>query len=573
MGCGNSKQPQVVTCQLDPIAPAPSEEHVTPIMKPQKPSSELEDSPVDESFSKFMMEGDNSVVPAFDFTRTAAKRKSVVISDNVLQAIIFEQDEFEEENAGPTEQAPEVSVVRRRSSVKRVHEFLSVADLEAGGESSRRGPRRCSVNVTHGRRVSRRGDEELFFTFAAASHDDETRTSVSVFSNSSDDHIAEVVTVKELVRSMDGDGNKVINEYAVLGTLGQGSFGKVKLAFHTETDQPYAIKILQRSRFKSSVGMAALKQEIEIMSTFKHPNLTQLHRVINDESASKIYLVMEYMGGGVLCAIPTDTMTIDIASQYNEALDMDKIRTHFKDILDGLVYLHRHNVLHMDIKPENVLLDEEGVCKLADFGVSRILEQTSTDEDLAQSTRGTPMYFAPEMLKGSQFHAKPCDVWALGVTMFISIYGYRPFRGGNIIVMAESIQKDEPNFPMISGTELLVDLVRRMLCKEPSMRLTAKQAASHPFFKPTVPLEWSVRLWKEYLYEGCSSVDQLERLMSKIPMKDNTDKTGRRTVTLQAIESPFSPVQAKKKSLGRSVLELESDEEDEETEEKEEEKK
>eukprot|EP00759_Apiculatamorpha_spiralis_P016682 PhF_6_TR2276/c0_g1_i2/m.3946 len=254
---------------------------------------------------------------------------------------------------------------------------------------------------------------------------------------SSSNESARVIETKELVRSRDTSGNKLLNEYAVIALIGQGNFAKVKLAVNTVTQKPYAIKIINcgRLRKKSRGTIPDVLQEVRIMQGFKHPNLVRLHEVISDEDSDKIYLVLQYMEG-VVARTPNPAAAKSPSAQSSPSTpaDIPKLRRMFLDMAHGLEYLHRRNIIHMDIKPENILVDEVGTCKLADFGVCSVLDGGSRDarnEDVLTRVQGTPLFFAPEMISGEPFHGKATDVWALGVTYFILVFGYLPFQGTN----------------------------------------------------------------------------------------------------------------------------------------------
>ena len=210
------------------------------------------------------------------------------------------------------------------------------------------------------------------------------------------------------MRSFDDDGNKVLNDYTMIAMIGKGSFAKVKLAVETKTNTQVAIKILNRGKLKNTImssprqkkvsnnahaafeeealqkekdelnsAQAFVKQEIDIMTRLRHPNLVRLRSVIDDDTSDKFYMVLEYMSGGTLCKTPRDTTVCE----GFVTPEIPKIKSQFLDILHGLDFLHRRNVIHMDIKPDNILLGDEGTCKLADFGVCTVLEEHFSSPD------------------------------------------------------------------------------------------------------------------------------------------------------------------------------------------------
>jgi hypothetical protein len=159
-----------------------------------------------------------------------------------------------------------------------------------------------------------------------------------------------ILTERELTKSIDDDGNKVLNGYVMLVTLGKGAYGKVKLALDIERNVPVAVKILNRKTLSKTIVcpshrptllepvvgtvLGLVHKEIEIMTKLRHPNLVRLKKVLDDDSSDKLYLIMEYMSGGTLR--PTDSLAT--------------IRKQFLDILHGLLYLHQKNIVHMDSK-------------------------------------------------------------------------------------------------------------------------------------------------------------------------------------------------------------------------------
>eukprot|EP00760_Papus_ankaliazontas_P021791 PhM_4_TR18737/c7_g2_i1/m.65852/K07359/CAMKK2; calcium/calmodulin-dependent protein kinase kinase 2 len=163
--------------------------------------------------------------------------------------------------------------------------------------------------------------------------------------------------ITEVVKHRDGDGNKVINNYVVITEIGRGSYAKVKLAINTNDETPVAMKVLRRHR-KRVEHMEAVRKEIEIMSKRQHPNIVALHAVIDDPNSEKVYMVLEYVPGGTLTDLVAERKESAVATAA-ATFDAATFRTRFLDVLHGLQYLHNHNVVHMDIKPENILVGED----------------------------------------------------------------------------------------------------------------------------------------------------------------------------------------------------------------------
>eukprot|EP00756_Hemistasia_phaeocysticola_P038466 Hpha_TRINITY_DN16758_c2_g3::TRINITY_DN16758_c2_g3_i1::g.79110::m.79110/K07359/CAMKK2; calcium/calmodulin-dependent protein kinase kinase 2 len=209
-----------------------------------------------------------------------------------------------------------------------------------------------------------------------------------------------VTLTSAVVKGEDEEGNKTINEYAVISELGRGSYGKVKLVLHTASDVLFAIKIMNKSvlsRVKTrnahrenKTAFDDVLREIAIMKRLDHPNIVTLHEVIDDPDSNKLYLILDYLERGPVFDI----------GKTEEPLPLCDVRKHLWSICQGLDYLHQLGIIHKDVKPDNILVDKEGVCRLTDFGVSQvhelILEDVDDDDDeeeheaLVNDTQGTP---------------------------------------------------------------------------------------------------------------------------------------------------------------------------------------
>lgn len=273
-----------------------------------------------------------------------------------------------------------------------------------------------------------------------------------------------------------------LNQYRLMESIGQGSYGIVKLAYNEEDDTHYAMKILSKkkllkkagiigraapNRIKSSVNpLDRVYREIAILKKLHHPNIVKLFEVLDDPVEDHLYLAFELLERGEVLQVPTTTpLTEEQAWKY------------FRDVLMGIEYLHFQHIIHRDIKPSNLLLSEDGRVQIADFGVCN--EFHGNDAALS-NTAGTPAFMAPEALSNSQYSGKASDIWSMGVTLYAFVYGQIPFHDDNVMVLYHKIQNDPVVFqeqPPIS--EDLKELISQMLHKDPSQRLTLPEVKQH----------------------------------------------------------------------------------------------
>eukprot|EP00899_Mesostigma_viride_P022758 jgi/Mesvir1/3667/Mv14958-RA.1 len=291
-----------------------------------------------------------------------------------------------------------------------------------------------------------------------------------------------------IIYSKSAAGKKRVNEYTKIRKLGQGSYGKVVLYRNELTGQLVAMKVLNRHQLRRRAfvksGSSPLEdclREIAILKQLDHPKLVLIHEVIDDPNEDDFYLVLEYVSGG------------PIMEECNGGVPLspDRARRCFRDVLLAVEYLHFQGVIHGDIKPENILVDDKGNCKLTDFGVSHLF--TNGNDQLLRAP-GTPAFTAPECCSGLVYSGKPAEVWALGVTLYLLVFARYPFLGETAIHTYEKIVKEEPYIP--DGTdELLADLLRRMLCKDPEQRIQLPEVKVHlwvvadlgPLLEPVQP--------------------------------------------------------------------------------------
>jgi serine/threonine-protein kinase RIO1 len=259
-----------------------------------------------------------------------------------------------------------------------------------------------------------------------------------------------------------------LNQYKMSQLLGCGAFGKVYKAVDDEGND-YAIKVYNkramRSRWvgKGKTALSLINSEIQIMECANHQNLLILYEVINREEYHKIYLILEYAGNGTL--------------QTRDKMTEQQAKVYFKQLMSAVEYLHEAlQVVHRDIKPQNILFDSQDTLKLCDFGSAQFVQY---GKDELNSSAGTYAFMAPELHGGTKtFKGKPTDIWASGITLYFMIEGKTPFKSRKMMELVEEVKNDEIVLPN-NFSPLLTDLMGKMLERDPEKRITASEILSH----------------------------------------------------------------------------------------------
>lgn len=260
-----------------------------------------------------------------------------------------------------------------------------------------------------------------------------------------------------------------IGAYHIIRTLGEGSFGKVKLATHRVTNQQVALKIIARKKLISRDMAGRVEREIEYLQLLRHPHIIKLYTVI--KTPLEIIMVLEYAGGELFDYIV-----------QNGKMKEDEARRFFQQIICAVEYCHRHKIVHRDLKPENLLLDENLNVKIADFGLSNIM----TDGNFLKTSCGSPNYAAPEVINGKLYAGPEVDVWSCGVILYVLLVGRLPFDDEHIPSLFAKIAKGHyvvPNY-MSSGAS---SLIKKMLAVNPVHRATIEEIRLDPWFVKNLP--------------------------------------------------------------------------------------
>ncbi|XP_055496563.1 MAP/microtubule affinity-regulating kinase 3a isoform X1 [Leucoraja erinacea] len=248
-----------------------------------------------------------------------------------------------------------------------------------------------------------------------------------------------------------------IGNYRLLKTIGKGNFAKVKLARHILTGREVAIKIIDKTQLNPT-SLQKLFREVRIMKCLNHSNIVKLFEVIETEKT--LYLVMEYASGGEVF----DYLVAHGRMKEKEA------RAKFRQIVSAVQYCHQKQIVHRDLKAENLLLDADMNIKIADFGFSNEF----TIGNKLDTFCGSPPYAAPELFQGKKYDGPEVDVWSLGVILYTLVSGSLPFDGQNLKELRERVLRGKYRIPFYMSTDC-ENLLKRFLVLNPSKRGTLEQ--------------------------------------------------------------------------------------------------
>ncbi|KAM4630471.1 serine/threonine-protein kinase 33 [Polymixia lowei] len=259
--------------------------------------------------------------------------------------------------------------------------------------------------------------------------------------------------------------------------LGQGSFGVVCEATHIETQKKWAIKKVNKDKAGSS-GVKLLEREVNILKCVNHAHIIHLEKVF--ETPKRMYLVTELCDGGELKEL----------LQKNKRFTEEETRHIISSLAEAIVYLHKKDIVHRDLKLENILVkgsyhgDDNDLIniKVADFGLS-VNKGGVGSENMMKATCGTPIYMAPEVISAHEY-SQQCDVWSIGVIMYMLLCGEPPFMSTSDKNLFETIKKGELTFtgPIWDTISDAAKKVLSCLLKvDPAHRITANELLDNPW--------------------------------------------------------------------------------------------
>jgi len=270
-----------------------------------------------------------------------------------------------------------------------------------------------------------------------------------------------------------------VHDFDLLNLVGKGSFGKVIQVRKKDTGEIYAMKVLSKKHIVEHNEVEHTLSERNILQKINHPFLVNLNYSFQTED--KLYFILDYVNGGELF----------YHLQKEKKFSEDRVRYYGAEIVLALEHLHFSGVIYRDLKPENLLLTNEGHICMTDFGLCK--EGLMSPSDKTGTFCGTPEYLAPEVLQGNGY-GKAVDWWSFGSLLYEMLTGLPPFYNQDVQEMYRKIMMEKLTFPHFISAEAR-SLLEQLLERDPEKRLADPNFIKrHPFFKA---IDWEALFQKK----------------------------------------------------------------------------
>ncbi|XP_066539223.1 serine/threonine-protein kinase 17A [Hoplias malabaricus] len=289
--------------------------------------------------------------------------------------------------------------------------------------------------------------------------------------------------------------------------LGRGKFAVVRKCVEKSTGREYAAKFMRKRR-KGQDCRTEIIHEISVLEMAAScQRVVNLHEVY--ELPSEMVLVLEFAAGGEIFN--------QCVAERDEAFKEDDVKRLLRQILEGVCFLHKNNVVHLDLKPQNILLTSNhplGDIKIVDFGLSRIVSNNQEIREIM----GTPEYVAPEVLNYEPI-STATDMWSIGVLVYVMLTGISPFLGDDkqetfLNISQINISYEEEELDRLD--KAAIHFIKSLLIKEPEDRATAEECLKH---------QW-LQMQEEPVKQKSASASILEQVHTEISSQQRTEKEG-----------------------------------------------
>ncbi|WDF03819.1 MULTISPECIES: Stk1 family PASTA domain-containing Ser/Thr kinase [Shouchella] len=258
-------------------------------------------------------------------------------------------------------------------------------------------------------------------------------------------------------------GERIGDRYVVLDSIGGGGMANVYLALDVILDRHVAVKVLQPQFSKDEQFIKRFRREAQAATSLNNPHIVNIFDVGEEEDL--YYIVMEYVKGRTLKEVIQEDGPLDIAT----ALD------YFKQILHGVGHAHAMQIVHRDMKPQNILISEDGEAKVTDFGIARAM--TSTTITHTNSVMGSVHYLSPEQARGGHVTYRS-DLYSLGIVLFEMVTGRIPFSGDTAVSIAiKHLQNEIPSARELVSSipQSVEDIIKKATMKDPNQRFNSAE--------------------------------------------------------------------------------------------------
>ncbi|OHT17115.1 CAMK family protein kinase [Tritrichomonas foetus] len=273
------------------------------------------------------------------------------------------------------------------------------------------------------------------------------------------------LTRKRFIKKFESmKGSLHVGNYTLLYRIGSGSFANVFMGINDLNGLPVAIKQISKQSLTTEKEKVRLEREISIMKRAMHQYIVELFEIIDTDDY--VYLVMELVQNGSIKSLLVP----------NQPMSEEKCRKIFSQVIVAVGYLHNNlNIIHRDLKAENILFDKNENIRLIDFGLS-----TSSQPEVLRTACGSPAYAAPEIILHDNY-TQSADIWSIGILLYLMSTGKLPFDTSSVTKLLNYIVTSPIEIPTTLSSDLQ-NLISRILQKNPEKRITIEEMMRHPWF-------------------------------------------------------------------------------------------